>query len=437
MLKYRRIRYLKTISGRNFDLDLIQHPLIYFTLETIDSSNSNNEVKSFYISEQLSDTLNPDWLQLDNIPKENLIQENFKIKIWSNNGIIYEEIIYLSKLQFICKNLKELKINFPNQSILFELLDGIYATSKIVDKISAIYKVCLPNKKIETNSNENLLKIIDFTFSCKKLRELKQEQEEMMGNIEEKFSNEREIVSKINYLQEQHIEKKRLKKILKFKRQLLEQEKKRFEEKKKDITKRTSNLIKGLESLKESKQNLVIEEQKLRNMFKEHQKLISCIKSRKETMLQDIQKIFPIEKLPDNNGYLIEKVEFLHINHNNNTDEKISTCLGFLAQILHILSLYLEVPLRYPIELKGSRSTICDEISSNIQTSFPLYLKNVSREKFLLSILFLNTNLKQIIFSQQITLNSLKESLENIMKFMTFKNSSKEDSNDNIKTRFD
>jgi NO-binding membrane sensor protein with MHYT domain len=49
--------------------------------------------------------------------------------------------------------------------------------------------------------------------------------------------------------------------------------------------------------------------------------------------------------------------------YDGQNDERISTALGFTAHLVSMLAYYLEIPLRYPTNTMGSRSTIKDMIS--------------------------------------------------------------------------
>lgn len=44
-------------------------------------------------------------------------------------------------------------------------------------------------------------------------------------------------------------------------------------------------------------------------------------------------------------------------------DAHISTAIGFAAHVIHLIANWYDLPLRYPIELCGSNSSIYDHIS--------------------------------------------------------------------------
>lgn len=75
-------------------------------------------------------------------------------------------------------------------------------------------------------------------------------------------------------------------------------------------------------------------------------------------------------------------------------EEQISTALGYVAHFVLLLSKYLNIPLRYRIIYRGSRSTICDDTAS--YTQFPLYFKSVEDKRFELAFFFLNKNIEHV-----------------------------------------
>ncbi len=50
----------------------------------------------------------------------------------------------------------------------------------------------------------------------------------------------------------------------------------------------------------------------------------------------------------------------------NADDVSVSVALGFVAHLVQMVSIFLQIPLRYPIIHFGSRSKIIDHISDKI-----------------------------------------------------------------------
>eukprot|EP01006_Ploeotia_vitrea_P011461 TRINITY_DN30488_c0_g1_i1.p1 TRINITY_DN30488_c0_g1~~TRINITY_DN30488_c0_g1_i1.p1 ORF type:complete len:587 (+),score=279.68 TRINITY_DN30488_c0_g1_i1:80-1762(+) len=73
-------------------------------------------------------------------------------------------------------------------------------------------------------------------------------------------------------------------------------------------------------------------------------------------------------------------------------DEHVSTALGYAAHFVFMFAKYFEIPLRYRIVFRGSRSGICDDVNSNVV--YPLY--NGDQQRFLIACNFLLKDIVQI-----------------------------------------
>ncbi|XP_020587571.1 UV radiation resistance-associated gene protein-like [Phalaenopsis equestris] len=94
--------------------------------------------------------------------------------------------------------------------------------------------------------------------------------------------------------------------------------------------------------------------------------------------------------------------------------QRASIVLGFVAHAVFLIASYLDVPLRYPLHLGGSRSHICDyapsteattsdsTVSSVVDacakpTKFPLFLEGQDSTRAAYAIFLLNKDLEQIL----------------------------------------
>ncbi|GAA5967976.1 hypothetical protein JCM3765_005564 [Sporobolomyces pararoseus] len=97
------------------------------------------------------------------------------------------------------------------------------------------------------------------------------------------------------------------------------------------------------------------------------------------------------------------------------SDDLLSSALGHAAQLTLTLAAYLSVPLCYPIIWRGSRSVVKDEISMmKGPRAFPLYGKGVDRYRFDYGVFLLNKNIEQLMYSQNLTVLDLRNTLPNL-----------------------
>ncbi|KAM7461807.1 hypothetical protein LguiA_029928 [Lonicera macranthoides] len=95
--------------------------------------------------------------------------------------------------------------------------------------------------------------------------------------------------------------------------------------------------------------------------------------------------------------------------------QRSATALGYVAHAVPLIASYLEVPLRYPLRLGGSRSYICDyapsvehtsvDVASNSSSpptslkpvEFPLFLEGQDTTRAAYAVFLLNKDLEQLL----------------------------------------
>ncbi|KVH90994.1 UV radiation resistance-associated gene protein isoform X2 [Cynara cardunculus var. scolymus] len=119
--------------------------------------------------------------------------------------------------------------------------------------------------------------------------------------------------------------------------------------------------------------------------------------------------------------------------------QRSATALGYVAHAVSLIAFYLEIPLRYPLRLGGSRTYICDYAPSVESTSsdftsislpsssskpmeFPLFLEGQDTTRSAYAVFLLNKDLEQLLnfigvesLGPRHVLANLKELLNNIL----------------------
>lgn len=103
-------------------------------------------------------------------------------------------------------------------------------------------------------------------------------------------------------------------------------------------------------------------------------------------------------------------------------DAKYAVAMGYVSQMLHMVSYFLVIPLRYPLLLHGSQSSAVDNILDKIQDRdriFPLYVKS-NKERFLFdyAVYLLNKDIAQIRFLLNIQTPDLRPTLVNLKSLL-------------------
>jgi hypothetical protein len=79
----------------------------------------------------------------------------------------------------------------------------------------------------------------------------------------------------------------------------------------------------------------------------------------------DLQKIYPIESVDDETlRFTIRGIKLPAAGkYEGVKEEELATALGWTAHLVYLISGYLCVPLRYPVQPVGGRSLIRDPVS--------------------------------------------------------------------------
>jgi vacuolar-type H+-ATPase subunit H len=137
--------------------------------------------------------------------------------------------------------------------------------------------------------------------------------------------------------------------------------------------------------------------------------------AQRRRICEDLQKIYPIAPVPKQS--LAFTIRDLRLPDSEDLDsasvDEVAAALAHTAHTLLLLSYYLAQPLVYPVNIRGSASTIEDGISllkTNASTTikysdesslrtYPLYSKGVPRFRFEYALFLLNKNIQLLLES--------------------------------------
>jgi hypothetical protein len=158
-------------------------------------------------------------------------------------------------------------------------------------------------------------------------------------------------------------------------------------------------------TLEEQRQQLFAQQQRLQeaNFF---------VRAHAARLICQLRDIYRIDNRMEDGFYTINGIVLPNSVFINCDEETIAAGLGHVCHVVHLLSRYLAVPLRYPMRPMQTRSTIEDPIS-NIG-KYPLYSKNQDPTQFEYAVFLLNKNLEQLIHSEGLEIESLRPTLPNL-----------------------
>ncbi|XP_078196324.1 UV radiation resistance-associated gene protein isoform X9 [Callithrix jacchus] len=138
-------------------------------------------------------------------------------------------------------------------------------------------------------------------------------------------------------------------------------------------------------------------------------------------LLSELSYIYPID-LNEHKDYFVCSVKLPNSEDFQAKDDgSIAVALGYTAHLVSMISFFLQVPLRYPIIHKGSRSTIKDNINDKLtekEREFPLYPKGGEKLQFDYGVYLLNKNIAQLRYQHGLGTPDLRQTLPNLKNFM-------------------
>ena len=122
---------------------------------------------------------------------------------------------------------------------------------------------------------------------------------------------------------------------------------------------------KGFQAQAQSQCHLLESKQILQERKSAQQQLNIALSAQRRRICLDLQTIYPIDSEDDET--LRFKIRGVRLpasgKFEGSPEEEVATALGWTAHLVYLLSLYLCVPLRYPVQPVGGRSLVNDPVS--------------------------------------------------------------------------
>ncbi|NXM76115.1 UVRAG protein, partial [Serilophus lunatus] len=419
----RRLRHLRNIAARNI-INRNGFRLLdtYFTLHLCDNTKI---YKEFYKSEVIKNSLNPTWRSLDFGLMPDRLDTSvscFVVRIWGGKKehfqLLIEWKVNLDGLKYLGQ---QIHARNPNE-IIFGLHDGYYGASFEQKDHSGTLKNSL--LQVDQNCVRNSYDVFSLLRLHRAQCAIKQTQvtvQKIGKEIEEKLrcaSTRNELKKESECLQLKILV---LRDELERQRKALGQEVASLQKQKSTLLDRENSF--GTEYEKLGEQNESLCELRKECTAKREQLLKTNAQQniRCKQLLSELSYIYPID-LNDQKDYFVCGVKLPNSEDFQAKDDgSIAVALGYTAHLVSMISFFLQVPLRYPIIHKGSRSTIKDNINDKLtekEREFPLYPKGGEKLQFEYGVYLLNKNIAQLRYQHGLSTPDLRQTLPNLKNFM-------------------
>ncbi|XP_064206187.1 UV radiation resistance-associated gene protein isoform X1 [Anguilla rostrata] len=418
----RRLRHLRSIAARNI-VNRNGSPLLdtYFTLHLCLEARIS---RGFYKSEVIKDSLNPTWRSLDFGMLPDLLDTSvscFVVRIWGGRGDQYQLLIEwkvnLDGLRYTGQQIRSRNQN----EIIFGLNDGYYAADFDHKDHSERKKSSL--LQVDQSSVRSSYSVFSLLRLHTAQRAIKQNQvtvQRIGKEIEEKLrttaacterKKERECMRlRIDVLRS---ELERQRKALGREVDTLQKEKAQLQRKEEAFSTKRQSLEMERESLTEQQKECTAK----RELFL---KTNAQLTFRCRQLLSELSYIYPID-VNNQTDYVICGVKLPNSEDFQGRDDgSVAVALGYTAHLVLMISCFLQIPLRYPVIHKGSRSSIKDTIMDKLnekEREFPLYARG-ERYQFEYGVYLLNKNIAQLRYQHGLSTPFLQQTLPNLKNFL-------------------
>lgn len=365
-------------------------------------SKNKHMAEPIYVSEVMEKSMNPSFAFFDLEHCEPLVTrvDDCILRLWAKDGttdeyfMLVQVDVNLRSLQFIGKNLESFHHPLPQNCILLHLSDGIYTSFTDLpgdgyDPLPREHKAAPTELGSSFDALMQLANLDDCIQDAIKVRaELEEDVNEMLANSHPYRAVRRSLAAE----KKQHSTAYNA--LLSLRKQ------------KSQLDRRKGELRKALQLRREATRNVFSRdgqkrerclaiEGKVQSQKETDQRIIDQTSGQIRRIGEDLLSIFPIEALKNKTlQFAICNLYLPNSSFDDTNRDEIAAALGFTAQLVHQLSLYLSSTLPYPIDANASNSFIRDPISMNLaQRRYPLHPTSVAY-KFEYGVFLLNKDIE-------------------------------------------
>ncbi|PRP87775.1 hypothetical protein PROFUN_04249 [Planoprotostelium fungivorum] len=261
----------------------------------------------------------------------------------------------------------------------------------------------------------SISEFVGLVTAGKKLMELKEEQRMISKRIISQNNTTKRQQEKAKYREKLALRVSELRKTVQAETERLQRDRELAANYRSHFLPRARRLSKSQVILLASKRILEDDRQLYSSDLKLCNSLCHSAQSRTYQLIAQLRHIFIINSNQDSNlkSYSICSFPLPNSDFIGCDEEAIATALGSVSHVLCMISKYLRIPLRYPINPMCSRSVIRDDISSH-------FLSQKGGRRFEYGVFLLNKNIEQLLNSQGLEVLDLRNTLPNLKVLLSF-----------------
>lgn len=383
-----------------------------------------------YISEVVENAMNPTFslFDLDVSASRVMRSDTFKLVVWSNNEssddyrMLIELHVNMRSLQFVGRSLENFHHPLPENCVLFHLPDGMYtsftdlsAEQRQQPSPTQAMKAMAPAQTAPFDALLKLANLDDVMQDAQRTRaKLEADINDLLARMPQaehdlsRLSSQRENTRSARRARETEHKSTEHSGKVKFDLQTSLQAR--------------SAVLKSLPERRLKAQEecdlLNTSSQKIRKDLENLDELAQAQVRRISTCLTIV---FPIEPIKNKTlQFTIRNIHLPNSSFSDTNSDEIAAALSYTGQLVYQLSLYLSIPLPYPIEPNGPNTTIHDEISAGIaQRQYSLHPSSGASYKFEYGVFLLNKDVEFLLNRSGLRVMDIRHTLPNL-KYLLF-----------------
>lgn len=406
--------------------DLTGHRLLdtWFSLH----STSSQAEEPIYISEVMERCMNPSFafFDLDTIGPPVSRSDECVLRVWARSAdateyvVLVELNVNLRSLQFIGTTLENFHHPLPENCVLLHLVDGIYTSFTDLPSSASATDALRDARSGSTEAGSSfdaLMQLANLDECIQDALKMRTELEDDVNHLLSEESAARDRHRSLQAQKERLASAQQAADIVRKQNAAL---RRRNEELRQGLKARSETVASGGRPSKEAAQHHQEQRDQLTYLKSSIQVTANETHGQIRRIGEGLQTVFPIEPIRNKALHFTIRNIFLPNSTFDDTNrDEIAAALGFTAQLVHQLSLYLLCALPYPIEANASNYWIHDPVSAGLaQRWYPLYPTSVAY-KFEYGVFLLNKDVEVLMNKVGLRVLDIRHTLPNL-KYLLF-----------------
>ncbi|XP_064456596.1 UV radiation resistance-associated protein-like isoform X2 [Ornithodoros turicata] len=436
LTQQKRLRHLTAIFARNIvlvDFTGKDNFRLFYTIHL------DKESEPIYTSEISEGNLNPTWQQLGSSRFQHSANHAsssfFIVRVWMLKDSVFsatciiEWAVHLGGLRYLGEQVPKDGRKFLPNSLLFAMPEGVYGApdcmlqgAKGDTQGNTLHEVLYSDPTVvrsscTVNSLRRLLTteraIKQTQASVQRVRRAIEQRLRERVRLQKVQAEREQLQLTVQMLEEKRDESAALRNK---ERAFLDREQDGLHQKQEELRKKAEDLLHQRDSLVTQREHYIASRKQLLTTR-------GLLKKRRRELITDLLFIFPIVPCPDKKGYSICSVLLPHSeDFVGQNDMMLSVSLGYVTKVVLMISLFLDVPLHYPLLYFGTYSSVRDNLSDAIpdaDRTLALYPRSKQKKFFHYAVFLLNKDITQLRWHCDMRTPDMRLTLYNLYTLVT------------------